>query len=203
MRAGYGGRRSTRARAQIEGRARRAQARGSTRCDSRPRVGRRAWASVLSPDGEREREGRARLGARAHVERAAMRLCDRAGDEETEPRAGLGCARHVHPAELLEDATLLVAGDARACVTHRDAHRAVRRRRRDAHLPALRRVLDGVLDQVAEYLTDPGTVPANRLQPAADGSDDRHVLLREGRSLDCLVDDAAEVELLEAVAERP
>ena len=35
------------------------------------------------------------------------------------------------------------------------------------------------------------------------GSHDRHLLLREHRSLDRLVDDAAEIDLLEAVAERP
>ena len=98
---------------------------------------------------------------------------------------------------------LLVARDPRAGVAHRDPHAAVRRDGRDPHLAAVRRVLDRVLDQVAEHLPQPLAVAADRRQRAANRRDDRHVLLRERRRLDGLADDSAEIDVLEAVAERP
>ena len=81
----------------------------------------RAPASRLL-DGQLEREGRALAGRRADVERAAVRLGDRAGDEEAEAGARLAEA-DVGPAELLEDQRLLVARDPGAAVLDRDAAR--------------------------------------------------------------------------------
>ena len=56
--------------------------------------------------------------------------------------------------------------------------------------------MPGVVLEVA--VSDPRDVPG-----AADGGADRDVLLREHRCFDGLVDDAAQVDFLEAVAERP
>ena len=65
------------------------------------------------------------FGPRAHVDRAAVRLGDRARDEEAEPGAGLRGAGHVGAAELLEDQPLLVVRDPGAVVGDGDAHGAV------------------------------------------------------------------------------
>src|SRR4029077_18473934 len=104
---------------------------------------------------------------------------DRAGDEEAQPGTRLRAAFDVAASELLEDARLLVARDPPACVAYGAPHGAVRGRGRDADLPALRRVLDRVLDQVPEYLAEPGTVAADRWERSAHRGDDRHVLLRK------------------------
>ncbi len=132
-----------------------------------------------------------------------MSLGDRAGDEEPEPGSRLRAAFDVGAPELLEDSRLLVARDPRPTVSHRDPHRPVRRCGRDAHLTALRRVLDRVLDQVPEHLPKPGTVAADRRERSSHRGDDRHFLLREHRRLDGLVDDATQIDLVEAIAERP
>src|SRR5207253_10062723 len=87
---------------------------------------RRSWASPVCASGEsppgRQPEGerRARPGRGGDVERAAVRLNDRAGDEEPQPGARPRVAR-VRPAELLEDQLLIGPWDPRSAVAHRDA----------------------------------------------------------------------------------
>ena len=88
-------------------------------------------------------------------------------------------------------------------VAYRDPHSAVRRSRRDANFPALGRVLDGVLDQVAEYLAEPGAVAVCDGQLPDHECDDPDVLLCQRSGLDGFLDEPAEVDFLEAVAERP
>ena len=132
-----------------------------------------------------------------------MGLGDGAGDEESESCPRLCRARHVHAAELLEDARLLVARNPRAGVADVDLNRAVPGCRRDANLAAFRRVLHGVLDEVAEHLPESRAVAADRRQPSANRRDDGHLLLSQFGRLDRLVDETGELDLLEAVGEGP
>ena len=150
-----------------------------------------------------ERERRAGLRSRAHVERAAVGLRDRAGDEEAQPGPRLGRARHVHAAEFLEDAPLLLLRNAGSRVPHRDAHGAVARCRRDPHLPALRRVLDGVVDQIREHLTQASAVAADARERAWNARHDLDGLASEICRRDGLLDDPRHVDVRERVRERP
>src|SRR5207247_9214652 len=93
-------------------------------------------------------------GAGAHVEGAAVRLRARARDEEPEAGAGLGLSGHARAAELLEDELLLLARNPRPVVADGDDDGAVLGRRGGLQLAARARVLDGVVDQVREHLTE-------------------------------------------------
>src|SRR5207247_9052663 len=79
---------------------------------------------LLKPlERQRQRERCTRVGSRQHVERAAVRLGDRARDEEPETRAGLRGAGYLGTPELLEDHALLLVRDARPVVAHGDPDR--------------------------------------------------------------------------------
>src|SRR5205823_15053458 len=83
--------------------------------------------SLLGALADRQRQGerRARVRARADVDRPAVSLGDRARDEETEAGAGLRSAGDVRAAELLEDEPLLVVRDAGPVVGDGDPNLAV------------------------------------------------------------------------------
>ena len=117
---------------------------------------RRACLVVFS-DRQRQGERRAVPGVRADLERAAVRLGDRAGDVEAEPRSRLGCGASNAP-ELLEDEPLVLGGDPAAGVDDLDHGMPVDGRRPDLDGSSFGRVLDRVVDQVGENLTQPGGV---------------------------------------------
>src|SRR4029077_4213972 len=99
---------------------------------------------------------------------AAIETADElAADVEAEARAA-DAAGHVRvePVELLEDPAALRDGDSEALVRHRPAHAALAAGHLDLDRPAVRRVLDGILDEVDEHLSqlllvrgDPGKAP--------------------------------------------
>src|SRR2546428_13337886 len=99
-----------------------------------------------------EYEGGALAERRDDVERAAVRLRDRAGDEEAEASARTVAAR---PAEFLEDQLLLLERDPRAPVAHLDTHDVVPQPHPHLDGGARLRVLDRVVDQIREHLTQP------------------------------------------------
>ena len=78
-------------------------------------LGKRRRANALRADGKPDGERRAVAFPGVDLERAAVRLGDRARDEEAEAGAGRRArARLRGAAELLEDDALLVLGDSRA-----------------------------------------------------------------------------------------
>ena len=107
------------------------------------------------------------------------------------------------PPELLEDPRLVLARDPRPGVAHGDAHAAVRRERAHLDLAVLRRVLDRVVDEIPDHLPESRAVSADRRQLPGHRRDDRHLVLREHRRLDGVADELGDLDILEAVAERP
>ncbi len=88
-----------------------------------------------------------------------------AADVEAEPRAA-DAAGHVgvETIELLEDSLLLGDRDAETGVADRKLHVMVTLFERDRHVSAVRRVLDRVVDQVREDLTELPCVCSNGRQ---------------------------------------
>src|SRR5439155_22219464 len=104
-----------------------------------------------------EVEGRPLAGIRFHPDRAAHPLHELATDVEPEPGPG-PYLRAFEAVELLEDRPLLRDRDADPVVPDFDAHTVRERGRRDGDRAAVRRVFDGVVDQVHEHLLDPVAV---------------------------------------------
>jgi hypothetical protein len=141
------------------------------------------------------------LGRRLDVERAAVRLCNRARDEEAEAGSRLGAAAAGSP-EFLEDQPLILGRDTRPVVGDLDPDDAVVRARVDPHLTAGARVFDRVVDEVLDELVQPVPVAADRRQRAFDPGLEAYLVLAEGGGRDDLRDDRAEVHVAEREAER-
>ena len=89
---------------------------------------------------------------RFHPDAAAVHLDNLLGDGKSEAGTALGLGVGVvHLVELLEDARLLLRGNARPRVGHATAKWPFSRRRGDAHLAGVGE-LDGVADQVEQHL---------------------------------------------------
>ena len=133
-----------------------------------------------------------------------MRLGDRPRDVEPEARARLRVAAPVARPNFSKISRWSSAGDPRPAVRHRDRRRSRSAARRShRHRLARRRVLDGVVDQVAEHL-------AQALRVAAHGSAARRGELGDDGTSSCAIAAAAtvsshergDVDVGEAVAER-
>src|SRR5919106_2073775 len=110
---------------------------------------------LLVPHGQPESEGRARAPLGRELERAAVRLGNRARDEEAEPGPRLGLAAEVQAPELLEHEGLLLGWDAGAVVAHAHGDQTVGASRSHLDLIAHDRVLGRVREQVDEQLAQP------------------------------------------------
>ena len=106
-----------------------------------------------------------------------------------------------HAAELLEDERVVLGCDARAVVAHLDVDPPVLRERLDLDLAAGRRVLDGVVEQVREHLTQPLAVAADERERPVDVRADPHLVLTALGSGRRLLDELADVDVRERVAE--
>src|SRR5215207_3650995 len=93
------------------------------RCSSSHSKG--ATSRTSGSDGQSSRKSRAGPRFGVELERAAVRLGDRAGDEEAEARAGLRSPTGVDAAELLEYQPLLLGRNAGTVVADRERHEAV------------------------------------------------------------------------------
>ena len=140
-------------------------------------------------------------GVRRDVDGAAVGLGDRARDVEAEAGAGLRAAAR-GATELLEDQPLVVDRDARPVVGDRDDDRAVQLPHVDVDRGAGRRVLDRVVDQVAHDLAEPPGVAADE-RNLADHRVQRHLVLADGGRRDRVADERGEIDVREAVRERP
>src|SRR5260370_36642748 len=109
---------------------------------------------------------------------AAMHLNDLLNDREAQAGPGYRLGRAASdPPEALEDMLDLVRGDAQAGVGHADECKPAVRTGRKGHSPAVRRVLDRVLDQACHDLDEPVAVAGGdwqsrvqiRLEPGRDG----------------------------------
>src|ERR687890_2345371 len=80
-----------------------------------------------------------------------MSFGDLAGDGETEPRPLLG-PRGVRPVESFEDEGQLVLGDPNPRIRDRQRHAAILLLHPDRDAPAVRRVLDRVVQENGSYL---------------------------------------------------
>src|SRR5881397_2127556 len=112
-------------------------------------IGPRAARGCCSA-GERELEPEARAGAgiARESDAAAVGLDDAARDREAETGAGEAALARLGPEELREDPRLVLGRDADALVPHLDPDGAVVECAADLDHAALRRVLDGIGEQV-------------------------------------------------------
>src|SRR4029077_5318535 len=96
----------------------------------------------------------------AHPDAAVHLLHELSADVQPEPRPA-DAAREVRvdPVELLEDPLELAGRDAEALVLHLEADPRPRALAPDLDPAAVRRVLDGVLDEVEQPLLHPPGVP--------------------------------------------
>src|SRR5207253_11430438 len=126
-----------------------------------------------------EREHRAAGGCRVHLERTTVRLHDRACDEEPEAGPGLRAPRHGRTTELLEDQFLIVHGNARSLIANAHPHDAVVRARAHTDLGAGRRVLDRIVHEVLDDLTQALAVTAEMRQRSVHLCADSYLVLTE------------------------
>src|SRR5712691_4824784 len=102
--------------------------------------------------GQRE-EYRSTASRRAvDADLAALRMDDGAADGETEPEASGLLAYFAGPKEPLEEAWLLVRGDARPLIGDRHPYKSIASFRGDEDLRRLGRVFARVPQQVREHL---------------------------------------------------
>src|SRR5215208_4394164 len=101
-------------------------------------------AGAVSREEEGERRACARRALRPYL--AAVGLGDLAGYGQPQARAALR-AGGISPVEALEDKGQLILRDADACIRDRQRHVAVVCLHPDRDLPAVRRVLDSVVQQ--------------------------------------------------------
>src|SRR5215203_1265594 len=116
----------------------------------------RRFVKVLRSGGPRpfrEEEGERRACARRALRPylAAVGLGDLAGYGQPQARAALR-AGGISPVEALEDKGQLILRDADACIRDRQRHAAVVCLHPDRDLPAVRRVLDSVVQQNGSHL---------------------------------------------------
>src|SRR5260370_8037365 len=135
---------------------------------------------VLRCQWNREMERRTMTNRAFDPDLAAMHLNDLLNDREAQAGPGYRLGRAASdPPEALEDMLDLVRGDAQAGVGHADECKPAVRTGRKGHSPAVRRVLDRVVDQVCHDLDEPVAVAGDdgqsrieiRLELAHDGPD--------------------------------
>ena len=90
-------------------------------------------------------------------------------DRQAETGARTG-ARLVHAVEPFEDSGQILGRDARTRVGHFNGHLSVAAPRADADVGFLRRVVDRVLDQVADDIVQLCRIRINRARIALDGN---------------------------------
>src|SRR5689334_15849645 len=113
---------------------------------------------VLDVDRYRERECRAFADLGLDPEAAAVHFDDALGDGEAEPGAALLLGgRGIGLLKLLEDLGLVLLGDARSGIAHRDREASVRNRGADRNFAGIGE-LDGVADQIEQNLGEPALV---------------------------------------------
>ena len=113
-----------------------------------------SWGALAKfrPGGEPHVEGRAMAKGRHDPDAATVHLDDLSGDGKPEPGPALGLGvGAVHLVELLEDAHLMLFGDARARIHDADGEVAMRGFGANTHFASVGE-LDGVADQVKENL---------------------------------------------------
>ena len=150
-------------------------------------------------DRQTQREDGALAGRRLDVERAAVRLGERAREEEPEARPRL--RRPGHAAELLEDLDLVLGADPGSRVADVDDHVAVVGTGLDADLAAGVRVLDRVRDQVVDELTEPLRVAAHARQRGRQLGREPHFVLADLGGGDRVAQHLGQIDVAEAVAE--
>src|SRR5262249_16388578 len=105
--------------------------------------------------GQRDGEGGARAWLTDGADCAVHGLGEVFDDTEAQPGAAhLARARPVHAVEAFENPWQVAGGDADAVVAHLDKGMPALRPDAHAHLAALGRVLDGVVEQVVEDVVD-------------------------------------------------
>ena len=103
-------------------------------------------------------------------------LDDLLGDGEPEARAALGLRhRAVDLMELLEDTALLIKRYAGTGVCYRDGEMALPRARGDTHLTGVGK-LDGITDQIEQYLGEALFVPETDRKRFVHGRRQRELL---------------------------
>src|SRR6185369_2933830 len=111
-----------------------------------------------------ETEGRAvAVGIVIRRYRAAVQLDDMLDDGQAESGAPfLAASAGIDPVETLEESRNTGSGDARAGVTDRNADELILFNCLDRDVPALRRVLDGIVQQIDQHLLKPPLVSHDR-----------------------------------------
>src|SRR5262245_28814339 len=97
----------------------------------------------------------------AHRHRSVMRLDDRLDQTQAKPEATLRTA-FVAAIEALPNPGLFVGWNPGPSVTHSHAHQTLSGDRADDHAPAFGRVLERVVEKVAECLSDPVPIHLRR-----------------------------------------
>src|SRR5262245_20103371 len=136
---------------------------------------------ILGTDRQLHLKRRAFARRRHHPDPASMHLHDLLGDGEPEARAALGLGkRAIDLVELIEDPTLLVERYAGPGVCYRDGETAVSRRCGDAHLAGVGK-LNGVPDEIEEYLREALFVPEANRERLVHGCRERELLVLSER----------------------
>src|SRR5579885_3744968 len=108
---------------------------------------------------QREAELRATVWRLARLNRAAMRLHQRAHDGQPQPAAaGLRAPRSVQPVEAVEDVFAFLRCDAFAGISDGDTHERSIRLGADADAPALRCVAERIVEEVEQNLDQAVTI---------------------------------------------
>src|SRR6185369_10419727 len=112
--------------------------------------------------GETEGCSRA-VGVVFRPDRAAVQLDDMLDDGQPESGAPfLAASAGIDPVETLEESRNTGSGDARAGVSDRNADELILFNCLDRDAPALRRVLDGIVQQIDQHLLKPPLVSHDR-----------------------------------------
>src|SRR5215471_15375972 len=125
---------------------------GARRYNSSAKLHRAARLAELGARGQLQLKRRSFARRRLHPDAAAVHLDDLLGDGEAEARAALGLGvGTVDLMELLEDAGLVLFGNAWSRIGHADVEVAVDRLCSHAHLAGVRK-LDGIADEIEQHL---------------------------------------------------
>src|SRR4051794_6981843 len=173
-----------------------------TGCSIRPSVsGSIAMSRTLLACGKLDRERRP-AGAGLDGDRPVHAGHELAADVEAEPRAAHAAAHvRVEADELLEDALLLAAGDPGPAIADGERDRGTARLDAELHGCVLRRVLERVLDDVAEHLAQAVGIGEDGRRRRVDGGGESAGGRGALGQLDDLADDRGRVDARELDAE--